>query len=75
MRDRRFVAVHRGGPLDRERHRLLAVWAAECAEHLAQCHEDVRHVGQAVLFAYNTCRWPRMVMSWRWAWEQIERQN
>lgn len=34
MRDRRFVAVHRGGPLDRRKHRLLAKWAADCAEHL-----------------------------------------
>jgi hypothetical protein len=34
MRDRRFVAVHRGGPLDRERHRLLATWAAACAEQV-----------------------------------------
>ena len=34
MRDRRFVAVHRGGPLDRNKHRRLASWAADCAEHL-----------------------------------------
>ena len=33
-RDRRFVAVHRGGPLDLTRHRLLAGWAADCAEHV-----------------------------------------
>ena len=33
-RDRRFVALHRGGPLDKTRHRLLAGWAAECAEHV-----------------------------------------
>lgn len=31
MRDRRFVAVHRGGPLDRKSHILLARWAADCA--------------------------------------------
>ena len=34
MRDQRFVAAHRGGPLDVERHRELALWAAECAEHV-----------------------------------------
>jgi hypothetical protein len=34
MRDRRFVAVHRGGPLDAAKHRLLAAWAADCAERL-----------------------------------------
>lgn len=33
-RDRRFVAVHRGGVLDLARHRLLASWAADCAEHV-----------------------------------------
>ncbi|MCC7475200.1 MAG: hypothetical protein IT425_07380, partial [Pirellulales bacterium] len=32
MRDRRFVAVHRGGPLDKESHAWLARWAADCAE-------------------------------------------
>lgn len=34
MRDKRFKAVHRGGPLDIRRHRLLATWAADCAEHV-----------------------------------------
>lgn len=34
MRDRRFVAAHRGGPLDRESHRFLARWAADCAERV-----------------------------------------
>ncbi len=34
MRDKRFVAAHRGGPLALAEHRLLAAWAAECAEHL-----------------------------------------
>lgn len=46
MRDRRFVAVHRGGPLDREDHVFLARWAADCAErvlHLfSRCSEDIR---------------------------------
>jgi len=34
MRDRRFVAVHRGGPLDRESHAVLARWAADSAERV-----------------------------------------
>jgi len=33
-RDRRFVAVHRGGPLDRASHAALARWAADCAERV-----------------------------------------
>jgi hypothetical protein len=34
MRDQRFVAVHRGGPLSKEHHRLLMRWACDCAEHV-----------------------------------------
>jgi hypothetical protein len=33
-RDRRFVTSHRGGSLDLASHRLLANWAADCAEHV-----------------------------------------
>lgn len=32
MRDRRFIAEHRGGALTRENHILLARWAADCAQ-------------------------------------------
>ena len=42
MRDRRFVAVYRGGPLDLAEHRLLAVWAADCAEHVLSLFEAGR---------------------------------
>ena len=34
MRDHRFVAVHRGGPLTLENHCKLITWAADCAEHV-----------------------------------------
>jgi len=34
MRDTRFVAVHRGGPLTLEHHRQLITWAADCAAHV-----------------------------------------
>jgi len=33
-RDPRFVRIHRGGLLDEPTHRLLASWAADCAEHV-----------------------------------------
>lgn len=39
-RDPRFVAVHRGGLLDTDRHRLLASWAADCAEHVLPLFTD-----------------------------------
>ncbi len=47
MRDIRFKAVHCGGLLDLKRHRLLAAWAADCAEHVLplftkQCPRDDR---------------------------------
>ena len=34
LRDRRFVAEHRGGPLKKEQHHQLIQWAAGCAEHV-----------------------------------------
>ena len=34
MRDQRFVAVHRGGPLSKEQHQQLMDWAVDCAEHV-----------------------------------------
>nr|WP_245769599.1 hypothetical protein [Streptomyces indicus] len=34
MRDPRFVTIRRGGTLTDGDHRLLALWAAECAEHV-----------------------------------------
>lgn len=34
MRDERFIAVHRGGLLDIQRHRMLAQWAADVAERV-----------------------------------------
>jgi hypothetical protein len=34
MRDQRFVARHRGGPLEKEQHRQLIMWACACAEHV-----------------------------------------
>ena len=34
MRDQRFVAEHRGGPLSMHNHQLMALWAVECTEHV-----------------------------------------
>lgn len=34
MRDKRFIAEHRGGPLTKAHHRQLIKWARECAEHV-----------------------------------------
>jgi hypothetical protein len=34
LRDKRFIAEHRGGPLKKERHYLVMRWACDCAEHV-----------------------------------------
>ncbi len=39
VRDQRFVAAHRGGPLDVVAHRLLAAWAAACAARVLPLFE------------------------------------
>jgi hypothetical protein len=40
IRDPRLVTVRRGGTLSDANHRLLAVWAADCAEHVLHFFED-----------------------------------
>ncbi len=42
VRDPRFVTVRRGGTLQDDDHRLLAVWAADCAEHVLHHFERAR---------------------------------
>ncbi|NTW34306.1 MAG: hypothetical protein HGB12_17085, partial [Bacteroidetes bacterium] len=34
MRDKRFVAEHRGGSLKKEQHKQLIKWAYGCVEHI-----------------------------------------
>src|SRR5665648_1227454 len=34
MRDKRFVAVHRGGPLTKDHQHQLIRWERECSEHV-----------------------------------------
>ena len=34
MRDKQFIAEHRGGPLKKEQHYQLITWACDCAEHV-----------------------------------------
>lgn len=36
MRDKRFVAEHRGGPLKMEQHRQLMLWSVSCVEHVLE---------------------------------------
>jgi immunity protein 5 of polymorphic toxin system len=41
-RDPRFVTIRRGGTLTDSDHRLLALWAAACAEHVLHLFESVQ---------------------------------
>ena len=34
MRDMRFIAEHRGGPLKKEQHYQLIQWACDCSKHV-----------------------------------------
>jgi len=54
MRDRRFVAEHRGGPLKKEQHYQLIQWACECAEHVLHLYGKV--VDQRLLNAIEVAK-------------------
>ena len=41
-RDPRFITVRRGGTLQDNDHHLLALWAADCAEHVLHLFEAVQ---------------------------------
>ena len=41
-RDPRFILIRRGGTLADADHRLLALWAADCAEHVLRFFEEAR---------------------------------
>jgi hypothetical protein len=42
VRDPRFITVRRGGSLRDDDHHLLAVWAADCAQHVLHHFEQAR---------------------------------
>jgi hypothetical protein len=56
VRDNRFKAVHRGGSLDLDRHRQLAIWAADCAEHVLPLFEASRPFDDRPRRAIETAR-------------------
>ncbi len=41
-RDPRFITIRRGGTLTDSDHRLLALWAAACAEHVLHLFESAK---------------------------------
>ena len=42
VRDPRLITIRRGGTLQDADHQRLAVWAADCAEHVLELFEQVR---------------------------------
>lgn len=42
IRDKRFITIRRGGILSDEDHHLLAIWAAQCAQHVLPYFEEIR---------------------------------
>lgn len=42
IRDPRFITIRRGGVLIDQDHHRLAIWAAECAQHVLHHFESVR---------------------------------
>jgi hypothetical protein len=42
MRDPRFITVRRGGTLQDTDHHLLAIWAADCAQHVLHLFEEIQ---------------------------------
>jgi len=42
VRDPRFITIRRGGTLTDSDHRLLALWAAACAEHVLHLFESAQ---------------------------------
>ena len=61
-RDPRFITVRRGGTLTDSDHRLLAIWAAACAEHVLHLFESVQP---------SDLR-PRQAIEQNWAWARGE---
>ena len=41
MRDRRFIAEHRGGPLKKEQHYQLIQWACDCAGNVLPLYGEI----------------------------------
>jgi hypothetical protein len=66
VRDPRFITVRRGGSLQVDHHRLLAVWAADCAEHVLHHFEEVRPGDDRPRQAIELGRaWARGDIAWR----------
>jgi hypothetical protein len=66
-RDPRFITLRRGGTLRDDDHRRLALWAADCAEHVLHHFEQARPMDDRPRRAIDRGRaWARGEITW---WE------
>ena len=67
IRDPRFITIRRGGTLQDHDHRLLALWAAACGEHVLHHFEQARPDDDRPRRAIDLGRaWARGEITW---WE------
>ena len=67
IRDPRFITVRRGGTIQDDDHRLLAMWAADCAEHVLHHFEQARPTDDRPRRAIDLGRaWAQGEVTW---WE------
>lgn len=59
-RDPRFITVRCGGTLQDCDHHLLAVWAANCAQHVLHLFEDIQPIDDQPRLTIKSARaWAR----------------
>lgn len=65
IRDPRLVTIRRGGTLSDDDHRLLAMWAADCAEHVLHHFEQAQRNDDRPRRAVDLGRaWARAKINW-----------
>ena len=65
IRDPRFITLRRGGSLQDDDHRRLAIWAADCALHVLNHFEQVRPNDDRPRRAIDLGRaWARGEITW-----------
>lgn len=63
-RDPRFITIRRGGTLQDADHHLLAIWAADCAQHVLYLFEEMQPDDERPRRAIEAARaWARGEMS------------
>jgi hypothetical protein len=66
VRDPRFITVRRGGSLRDDDHHLLAIWAADCAQHVLHLFEQMHPEDDRPRRAIDLGRaWARGEITWR----------